>query len=144
VFRVNTLLKYGELCTSVHLLAEENKSFRTLPMQKWEYFSGSPQKSLRVTLQEESELQNFSGFFPHAPSNLKVHYCVHKSPPMDSIQNQMKPIIIFSPYFFQDSFNISHLLPGRPTGSFLPVSSLKLSYISHLYAFYTPKKSDPH
>jgi hypothetical protein len=38
--------------------------------------------------------------------NLFFDYCVHNSPPLDRVLNQMNPIYILAPYFYNIRFNI--------------------------------------
>jgi len=46
------------------------------------------------------------------PLNPKVYYCVHKSPPLDLILNQLNSVHIFVSHSFKINFDI--LLPAKP------------------------------
>jgi hypothetical protein len=40
--------------------------------------------------------------------NLKAHYCVHKSPPLDSVISRINPVYITPSYLSKIQFNIIH------------------------------------
>jgi hypothetical protein len=59
----------------------------------------------------------------------KVHYRVHKSPPLASILSHMNLLHIHISYFFKIHFNIPHLRLGLPSGLFPSGFQIKILYV---------------
>jgi hypothetical protein len=64
--------------------------------------------------------------------NPKVHYCVHKSPPVDLIPRHVNPINILPHYFMKSHFNIILSPASRSSKWSLPIKFLSSKIV---YAF---------
>jgi hypothetical protein len=71
----------------------------------------------------------------------QVHYSVYKSPPLDSILSQLKPVNTFIPGFFTTHFSINFLSLLRSSKWFLSFSfsnwtSARATQPTHIICFY--------
>jgi hypothetical protein len=84
----------------------------------------------------EANNHSTSQEIPRLLRNTKVHYCVHKSPPL-AILSQMNPTHTFHPMFLRVILIISsHLRLGLAHGLFpldFPTKIVHASYLSHEY-----------
>ncbi|PNF32801.1 hypothetical protein B7P43_G04470 [Cryptotermes secundus] len=72
--------------------------------------------------------------FPKILWNPKVHYCIHRSPPLAPIPSQINPVYATPSYLSKINFNIILSLTSRSSSTyFLPAFSTKT-----LYAFVIP------
>jgi len=84
----------------------------------------------------EAHSHSASQEIPHLLRNPKVHYRVHKSPPLVQILNQMHPAPTFPSYFSKIRSNI--IFPSTPRSSAWPLpfrisgqNFLRISHVSH-------------